>query len=273
MPRAFSARPHFDLVLTSFPSHSKPTVGVNGYDGFHPGKTTRLEKGSTREGFAGERTRPLESDILLEHDVELVMCDGANLYCDIYRPADSDEKIPCLIMWSPYGKRYSSINMLPVTTWRRGIRPSDLSNSDGSVQIMGQNMGEDGYDVVELLAKKDWCNGNVGMAGNSFLAISQWHIAAQQPPSLKAIAPWEGCGDLFREQFVRGGVFEISNMDLINKLIIKGNNGTEDFFEMASRLKEEIGAAIHLAPNASKIALKWGLDLDKLGSPEANWVP
>ncbi|BGO99601.1 Alpha/Beta hydrolase fold [Rhodotorula toruloides] len=242
----------------------KPTIGVNGYDGFHPGKTTRLEKGSTREGFAGERTRPLESDILLEHDVELVMRDGAKLYCDIYRPADSDEKIPCLIMWSPYGKRYSSINMLPVTTWRCGIRSSDLSgwekfegldpatwcprgyaiasidtrgagNSDGSVQIMGQNMGEDGYDVVELLAKKDWCNGNIGMAGNSFLAISQWHIAAQQPPSLKAIAPWEGCGDLFREQFVRGGVFEISNMDLINKLIIKGNNGTEDFFEMYER--------------------------------------
>jgi predicted acyl esterase len=40
-------------------------------------------------------------------------------------------------------------------------------------------------------------------------------IAAQQPPSLKAIAPWEGCGDLFREQFVRGGVFEISNMELV----------------------------------------------------------
>ncbi|BGP63315.1 hypothetical protein NBRC10512v2_004655 [Rhodotorula toruloides] len=192
------------------------------------------------------------------------MRDGAKLYCDIYRPADSDEKIPCLIMWSPYGKRYSSINMLPVTTWRCGIRSSDLSgwekfegldpatwcprgyaiasidtrgagNSDGSVQIMGQNMGEDGYDVVELLAKKDWCNGNVGMAGNSFRAISQWHIAAQQPPSLKAIAPWEGCGDLFREQFVRGGVFEISNVHLINKLIIKGNNGTEDFFEMYER--------------------------------------
>jgi predicted acyl esterase len=33
-----------------------------------------------------------------------------------------------------------------------------------------------------------------------FLAISQWHIAAQQPPSLKAIAPWEGCGDLFRSR-------------------------------------------------------------------------
>lgn len=89
-----------------------------------------------------------------------------------------------------------------------------------------------------------------------FLAISQWHIAAQQPPSLKAIAPWEACGDLWRsvglsgsdfldtvpdaqsfysEQFARGGVFEISNMDLINKLIIKGQKGTEDFCEMYKR--------------------------------------
>ena len=126
---------------------------------------------------------------------------------------------------------------------------------------MGENMGEDGYDVIEALAKMPWCNGNVGMAGNSvscsfcppalseslhedsqFLAISQWHIAAQQPPSLKAIAPWEGCGDLFREQFARGGVFDISNMDLINKLIIRGQNGTEDFAEncMLSRDRSSI---------------------------------
>ncbi|GAA5931724.1 hypothetical protein JCM3775_000024 [Rhodotorula graminis] len=242
----------------------KPQVGVNGYDGFKPGETTLLKKGSTREGWDGERTKALDSDILLEHDVALTMRDGATLYTDIYRPADATGPVPLLVMWSPYGKRYSSINMLPVTTWRCGILSSDLSgwekfegldpatwcprgyaiasvdirgagHSDGEVQIMGRRMGEDGYDVIEALAKMDWCNGNVGMAGNSFLAISQWHIAAQQPPSLKAIAPWEGCGDLFREQFCRGGIFEISNMDLINKLIIKGQKGTEDFAEMYAR--------------------------------------
>ncbi|TNY24092.1 hypothetical protein DMC30DRAFT_420671 [Rhodotorula diobovata] len=38
-----------------------------------------------------------------------------------------------------------------------------------------------------------------------------------------------------------------------------------------SRLKEEVGAAIHLGPNASKIALKWGLSLEKLNSPEVNF--
>ncbi|KAM0789203.1 hypothetical protein ACM66B_000048 [Microbotryomycetes sp. NB124-2] len=240
-----------------------PKEGVNGYDGFKPGQQTILKKGSTREGWDGGRTAALESDILLDHDVELVMRDGARLYTDIYRPP-GDEKVPCLVMWSPYGKRYSSIDMLPVTTWRCGIQNQDLSgwekfegldprkwcprgyaiasvdirgagHSDGQVQIMGENMGEDGYDVVEALAKLPWCDGQVAMGGNSFLAISQWHIAAQQPPSLKCIAPFEGCGDLAREQFCRGGVFDISNMDLINKLIIKGQKGTEDFAEMYDR--------------------------------------
>ncbi|POY74198.1 hypothetical protein BMF94_2772 [Rhodotorula taiwanensis] len=38
-----------------------------------------------------------------------------------------------------------------------------------------------------------------------------------------------------------------------------------------SRLKEEVGAAIHLGPNAAKIAMEWGLDLNNLNSPETQW--
>jgi predicted acyl esterase len=102
---------------------------------------------------------------------------------------------------------------------------------------MGTQDAEDGYDVVEALAQMDWCNGSVGMAGNSALAISQWFIAAKQPPSLKAIAPWEGSGDLFREQFCRGGWFSMSNFDLIAKAIVRGpeTSGLEDFEEMYRR--------------------------------------
>ncbi|PYI02716.1 hypothetical protein BO78DRAFT_422280 [Aspergillus sclerotiicarbonarius CBS 121057] len=80
---------------------------------------------------------------------------------------------------------------------------------------MGTQEGEDGYDCIEAVAKMPWCNGNVGMAGNSHLAIAQWFVGQLQPPSLKAIAPWEGCGDLFREQF--------------------GHNGMESFREMYRR--------------------------------------
>lgn len=63
--------------------------------------------------------------------------------------------------------------------------------SAGDMYIMGTQDAQDGYDVIEALAKLPYCNGSVGMAGNSHLAISQYFIAAQNPPSLKAIAPWE----------------------------------------------------------------------------------
>ena len=44
------------------------------------------------------------------------------------------------------------------------------------------------------------------MVGNSWLAVSQWFIAAQHPPHLKCIAPFEGIGDIYREVTCRGGV-------------------------------------------------------------------
>lgn len=44
------------------------------------------------------------------------------------------------------------------------------------------------------------------MAGNSWLAMSQWFIAAERPPHLSCIAPWEGASDFYRETLCRGGV-------------------------------------------------------------------
>lgn len=78
---------------------------VNGYTGFFPGKSEVLPKGQTLPGWSeGERTYPLECDILFERDIEIKVRDGARLYTDIYRPANCDEKIPVLVMWSPYGQ-------------------------------------------------------------------------------------------------------------------------------------------------------------------------
>ncbi|KDE04371.1 hypothetical protein MVLG_05163 [Microbotryum lychnidis-dioicae p1A1 Lamole] len=237
---------------------NKPQEGVNGYQGFQPGKVETLPKGFTGKGWDGLNSRTLASDILVEHDVEIVVRDGARLYADIYRPPGSDEKVPVIIGWSPYGKKYSATDMLPVCTWKCGVIPSDLSGfekfegldpaiwcpkgyaiasidqrgagcSDGNVQMIGSKDAEDGYDVIEWLSKREWCNGKVGMAGNSYLAISQYFIAALQPPSLAAIAPWDGLSDLYREQFVRGGIFNLSNFALIASLIIRGNGGIEDF--------------------------------------------
>lgn len=91
-------------------------------------------------------------------------------------------------------------------------------DSEGTMVVLGSQEAEDGYDTIEALAEMPWCNGKVGLAGNSHLAIAQWFIAALQPPHLTAIAPWEGCGDLYREQFARGGIY---SGDLFDRLIAK----------------------------------------------------
>src|SRR4030042_132490 len=58
---------------------------------------------------------------------------------------------------------------------------------------------QDGYDLVEWIARQPWCDGNVGLVGISYYACIQIFIASEQPPHLKAIFPWEVCYDLYRQ--------------------------------------------------------------------------
>lgn len=46
------------------------------------------------------------------------------------------------------------------------------------------------------------------MLGVSYLAISQYKVAALGPPALRAICPWEGFTDAYRDFFTPGGVVE-----------------------------------------------------------------
>ncbi|TIA08481.1 alpha/beta-hydrolase [Aureobasidium pullulans] len=238
-----------------------PTIGDNGYQGFNSRKETLPQGWKFRED-----ARPLSEDMIVEHDVAVKVRDGCTLYCDIFRPVGSDgaEKVPAIVAWSPFGKKHNGIEMMSKVKWGCGVPKGALSglerfegpdpaeycprgfaivnvdargagDSDGSIVIMGKQEGEDGYDCIEELAKMDWCNGSVGLAGNSHLGIVQWFIAAQQPPSLKAIAPWEACGDLYREQFVRGGAWDNGLFDFIIEHVIRGKRGVEDFKEMYRR--------------------------------------
>jgi predicted acyl esterase len=103
---------------------SKPEVGVNNYQGFTPGKTEVLRKGEKPHN-----ARALESDIQIDHDVEIVVRDGCRLYVDIYRPADvpKDEKLPAVVSWSCYGKKYSALHMLPICIWNCCVPNEALS--------------------------------------------------------------------------------------------------------------------------------------------------
>ncbi len=73
---------------------------------------------------------------------------------------------------------------------------------------MSDQDAEDFAAFISWAAGQQWCNGRVGLLGVSYLAMSQFRVAALRPPALAAICPWEGVTDQFRELAFQDGVPE-----------------------------------------------------------------
>ena len=105
--------------------------------------------------------------------------------------------------------------------------------SDGTYFFWGDQEAEDIYDTIEFLSKQPWCNGSVCMGGNSYLAKAQVGYASRQThPALKAIAPWEGFTDIYRQLLRRGG-FAMNNVFLERyQWGVAGKHEVEDMARM-----------------------------------------
>lgn len=178
----------------------------------------------TRTLKAGHQVAPqfraLPVDIVFEKDVPVVLRDGVTIHVDLFRPAGV-EKVPVIVAWSPYGKgQGTSASVMgifglvglgndivsglekfegpdPAYWCAQGyaICNPDIRgvvDSDGDSVLWDRQEGRDCHDLIEWLAGQEWCSGKVGMSGTSYLAVSQWFTAAEQPPHLAAINPWEG---------------------------------------------------------------------------------
>jgi len=55
-------------------------------------------------------------------------------------------------------------------------------------------------------SSQPWCNGKVGMIGCSYFGMTQNLAAEEQPPSLKAIFPFDAATDLYRDFYFTGGI-------------------------------------------------------------------
>jgi predicted acyl esterase len=102
-----------------------------------------------------------------------------------------------------------------------------IADSRGAFKSEGQpgpppQQGDDIHHVIEWAAAQPWSNGNVGMLGVSALAMNQYFTASRQPapPHLKAIVPWEGQMDLYRDSTFWGGIPETNFLHRDSKAAI-----------------------------------------------------
>jgi putative CocE/NonD family hydrolase len=135
----------------------------------------------------------------IEKSAPMAMRDDVLLRADIYRP-DDKQKHPAILMRSPYDRAmtldFSFLNLIEtiesgyalVIQNLRGTYDSGGEMGLGDVSMAAE--GQDGYDSVEWVAEQSWCDGNVGTAGGSYLGLLQWITARENPPHLKAMAPW-----------------------------------------------------------------------------------
>ena len=159
-------------------------------------------------------TDPPSEGVIVERDVAVPMRDGVTLRVDVFRPA-TDEPVAVLLCAHPYGKdntpprrrhgygiprqyrvltQSSAFSHSAWTSWEapdpahwvsRGyaVINADLrgwGHSEGEGELFSEQEGRDGHDLVEWAAAQPWSTGRVGMTGVSYLAISQWAVAAER---------------------------------------------------------------------------------------------
>lgn len=145
----------------------------------------------------------------IQHDLRVPMRDGIELALDLIRP-DVPGAYPVVLARTPYDKvraRQPFFHELA----RRGyiVALNDLRgrfNSDGMFTPYLHDT-DDGYDTIEWIAAQEWCDGNVGMAGGSCVARTQWLAAAASPPHLKALVPVVSPPDAYLNEPITHGCF------------------------------------------------------------------
>ena len=239
---------------------SKPLT--EGIDRYGPLSNFKPE---TRTLKAGTRIAPpflaLPVDIVFEKDVAVKLRDGTVTRVDVFRPVDA-EKVPVIVAFSPYGKGQGASPSAMGVFGLVGLSNSIVSGlekfegpdpaywcaqgyaicnpdirgvmeCEGDSVLWDRQEGRDAYDLIEWLGVQDWCNGKVAMSGTSYLAASQWFTAAEQPPHLAAINPWEGMSDTYRDLVMRGGMPDTGFAKQLRDYSFWGHGQKEDILAEA----------------------------------------
>jgi putative CocE/NonD family hydrolase len=229
------------------------------------------------------------ADLHVERDVAVPTRDATVLRINVFRKADAEPR-PVILSIHPYGKdslpkrrgnRWTFSAQYRILRQPRPVTFSALTGweapdpawwtaqgfvvvnadsrgcgrSEGTGNLLSHREAEDTYDLVQWVAGQPWSDGNVVMLGVSYLAISQYAVAALQPPALRAICPWEGFTDAYRDLMFPGGVRELGFIRMWSRNVRRDTRQAYDLQDMQDRhpLRDEFWRS--LVPDLSAIAV------------------
>jgi predicted acyl esterase len=170
--------------------------------------------------------KPPGHDVL--EDLKVPMRDGRHLLANVWLPKQRTGPAPTILIMTPYNKFYVGAatpdsNRQPdlpeldhyalvIVDWR-GFYGSKDAKTEGTPPP--NQLGKDGHDTVEWIARQDWSDGKIGMWGPSALGQVQLVTAIEQPPHLRCIVPMVNAAKYNYERYYYGGVIKEGYVHLL----------------------------------------------------------
>ena len=137
--------------------------------------------------------------VRLTQSLAVPMPDGVVLRADHYYPRDPGS-FPTILIRSPYGR---GTDLPAPLGWPFRVLGALLAACGYHVLIQttrgrfdsggtfdpGMDEGDDGRATLAWIAAQPWFNGALGTWGPSYLGFTQWALAVDAPPYLKALVP------------------------------------------------------------------------------------
>ncbi len=148
--------------------------------------------------------------VVVERALASVMADGVVLRADRYYPRDTPDQ-PTMLIRTPYGRGRLGPVWGPLYAERgfqvivQSCRGTDDSGGELS-PFRGER--EDGLATLEWLKAQRWFDGRLVMAGPSYMGFTQWALARDAGPMLKAFSTAATSSE-FRSAMYPGGSFSL----------------------------------------------------------------
>ncbi|KYK33231.1 MAG: CocE/NonD family hydrolase [Theionarchaea archaeon] len=204
-------------------------------------------------------------DIAVDRNLEVPMADGVVLRADRYYPRHS-QNLPTLLIRTPYGRSRFGIvwgQLFPERGFQVLIQSCRGTDDSGGDFTPFRGEREDGLATLEWLKTQDWFDGKLAMAGPSYLGFTQWAIARDAGPVLKALST-QNTSSEFRSAMYPGRSFNL-------ELFLKWMQVTYSFRgSMLNYLGGMVGAGRRMKTAVSHLPLNEADEI-VVGNPMKFW--
>lgn len=155
--------------------------------------------------------------VAMECDQPVPMPDGVTLLADRFSPR-GDGDFPTILIRTPYGRSgeigaFGLLQSVAFTIWAGCGYHVVVQGTRGRFRSGGAfdpfvHETDDGRATIDWISRQPWFNGSLGLWGLSYLGYTQWAVAADAPPVVKAMMPVVTSAR-FSKLFYQGDAFSL----------------------------------------------------------------